>query len=80
MLDKTIRQIYPEAIVAPFMALGATDSRYFRDLTTHVYRFTGTQFDIEDKERVHGTNERIAVKSYLDGIRFSHQLILNLAQ
>ena len=80
VLDKTIRQIYPDAIVAPFMALGATDSRYFRDLTTHVYRFTGTQFDIEDKERVHGTNERIAVKSYLDGIRFSHQLILNLAQ
>lgn len=79
-LDNTIRQIYPAAVVAPYMTLGATDSRYFNDLSAHVYRFTGAQIEIEDKDRVHGTNERIAIKSYLDGIRFSHQLILNLAQ
>jgi carboxypeptidase PM20D1 len=79
-LDKTIRQIYPEAVVAPYMVMGATDSRYYRDLTPNVYRFTGERIDIDDRSRVHGTNERIAVRSYLDGVRFVHQLILNLTQ
>jgi carboxypeptidase PM20D1 len=79
-LDKTIRQIYPEAVVAPYMVMGATDSRYYRDLTPNVYRFTGERIDIDDRSRVHGTNERIAVQSYLDGVRFVHQLILNLTQ
>ncbi len=78
-LDRTIRQIYPEAVIAPYLVLGATDSRYLRALTPNVYRFTGTRIDIEDRNRIHGTNERIALKSYLDGIRFSEQLIRNLA-
>jgi len=75
----TIRQIYPEAVVGPYLVLGATDSRYFRGITPNVYRFTGNRIDIEDRNRIHGTNERIAEKSYLDGIRFVHQLIKNTA-
>lgn len=75
----TIRQIYPEAVVGPYLVLGATDSRYFRGITPNVYRFTGNRIDIKDRNRVHGTNERIAEKSYLDGIRFVHQLIRNTA-
>jgi carboxypeptidase PM20D1 len=78
-LEKTIRQIYPEADVGPYLVLGATDSRYFRGITTNVYRFTGNRIDIEDRNRVHGTNERISAKSYLDGIRFVYQLIKNTA-
>ena len=79
-LEKTIRQIYPEADIGPYLVLGATDSRYFRGITTNVYRFTGNRIDIEDRNRIHGTNERISEKSYLDGIRFAYQLIKNTAQ
>ncbi len=78
-LEQTIRQIYPDAAVGPYLVLGATDSRYFRGITTNVYRFTGNRIDIEDRTRVHGTNERISEKSYLDGIRFVYQLIKNSA-
>jgi carboxypeptidase PM20D1 len=78
-LQKTIAQIYPEAVVSPYLMMGATDSRYFRRLTPNVYRFTGARIDIEDRDRIHGTNERISVKSYLEGIGFSEQLMRNLA-
>lgn len=78
-LEKTIRQIYPEAVVGPYLVLGATDSRYFRGITANVYRFTGERIDIDDRNRVHGTNERIAERSYLDGIRFVYQLMKNTA-
>ncbi|HZK78975.1 MAG TPA: M20 family peptidase [Gemmatimonadaceae bacterium] len=78
-LEKTIRQIYPEADIGPYLVLGATDSRYFRGLTANVYRFTGARIDIDDRNRIHGTNERISTKSYLDGIRFVYQLMKNTA-
>jgi len=78
-LETTIHQIYPQATLGPYLVLGATDSRYFRGITKNVYRFTGTRMDIEDRNRIHGTNERIAEKSYLDGIRFVYQLMKNLA-
>jgi acetylornithine deacetylase/succinyl-diaminopimelate desuccinylase-like protein len=33
-----------------------------------------------DRQRVHGTDERIAIRDHLDGIRFYRQLILNSMQ
>ena len=31
-LDRTIREIFPRAVVTPYLVLGGTDSRYFRAL------------------------------------------------
>jgi carboxypeptidase PM20D1 len=78
-LERTIGQIYPEAVISPYLMMGATDSRYFRPMTPNVYRFTGARINIDDRDRIHGTNERISVKSYLDGIGFSERLMRNLA-
>jgi carboxypeptidase PM20D1 len=77
IVDRSVRQGYPNAIVAPYLVLGATDSRYFRLVTQNVYRFSGARLDITDLERVHGTNERVSIAAYLEGIRFLGQLIQN---
>jgi carboxypeptidase PM20D1 len=77
IVDRSVRQAYPDAIVAPYLVLGATDSRYFRLVTQNVYRFSGARIDITDLERVHGTNERVSIAGYLEGIRFLGQLIQN---
>jgi carboxypeptidase PM20D1 len=79
LLERSIRQVYSDAVVVPYLVLGGTDSRYFRDLTPNVYRFAGIRLDAEDLSRFHGTNERIAVASYLEGIRFLAQLLRNAA-
>jgi carboxypeptidase PM20D1 len=76
-LKQTIRQVFPEAIVSPYLVGGATDSRYYTGLTPNVYRFMPARITPEDLEGVHGTNERASVQSYLDGIRFYRQMILN---
>ena len=78
-LERSVRQAYPDAVVAPFLVLGATDARWMRGLTTNVYRFSGMRIDASDLSRVHGTNERIAVDAYLEGIRFFALLIRNTA-
>ena len=64
-------------MVAPYLAVVATDSRYYRGLTENVYRFQPLRVGQEDLARLHGTNERVSVEGHADGIRFYRQLILN---
>jgi carboxypeptidase PM20D1 len=78
-LHRTVRQVFPEVLVAPFLVVGATDSRHYTGLSDHVFRFLPIRAASEDLARVHGTNERIAVDQHADGIRFYRQLILNAA-
>lgn len=79
LLERSILQVYSDAVVIPYLVLAATDSRYFRDLTPNVYRFAGFRLGASDLSRVHGTNERISIASYLEGIRFLAQLLRTAA-
>jgi carboxypeptidase PM20D1 len=79
-LQLTIRQTYPDAVVAPYLVVGATDARHFRELTPHVYRFAPNVLDSRDLARMHGTDERVPVDGYLHGVRFYAQLIQNLGR
>jgi len=76
-LNRTIRETFPNVIVAPGLMLGATDSRHFDKLSDNIFKFSPVRAGSEDLPRFHGTNERISVKNYAEMIRFYHQLILN---
>jgi len=77
LLHETVRQIFPGAIVAPGLVLGATDSRHLAPVADDTYRFLPWLFHADDPARVHGTNERISVANYEQGIRFFIQLLKN---
>jgi carboxypeptidase PM20D1 len=79
LLSESIRQVFPEAIVAPYLVIGATDARYYTPICTQVFRFSPIRIDPVDLERIHGTNERIPVKSCGDMVQFYHRIICNLA-
>jgi carboxypeptidase PM20D1 len=77
LLQRTIRQIAPHAIVAPFLLVGATDSRYYVILTKNIYRFLPITIRAEDAKRYHGVDERVSITDYEQCIRFFIQLIRN---
>jgi carboxypeptidase PM20D1 len=77
-LQTTIAQTFPDTLVAPYLVVGATDARYFRNLTPNVYRFTPVIVSEKDLARVHGFDERVSVEGYLNAIRFYRVLIGNL--
>ena len=79
LMQKTLAEVYPEAVVAPFVFLAATDSRHYAPLTNDVYRFASIVMNSEDVGRIHGTNERIGVKIFAKSIDFYCQLIRNAA-
>jgi len=78
MLQRTIREVTSDSVVvAPYLVPGATDSRYYVDATDHVYRFLPYTLTPEDRERIHGTDERIAIDDYRTMVRFYVQLLRN---
>jgi carboxypeptidase PM20D1 len=79
MLNRTIREIYPDVIVAPGLMVAATDSRHYVGITDSIFRFSPVRANGEDLKRFHGTNERLSIEGYADMIRFYRRLIENAA-
>ena len=76
-LERTIRQCFPEAGVAPFLETGATDARYYTRLCPAVYRFSPYRLSADELRRIHGIDERLAVDSMGAMVAFFVQLIQN---
>lgn len=79
LVQRTIGRVFPEAIVAPGLVLGATDSKHFAGLSDSIYRFQPQTLDAKDLSRIHGVNERISVEGHRRTIEFFYQLILESA-
>jgi len=77
LVRRTISQVAPQTIVAPFLTIAATDTRHYAKLTKHIYRFVPIALRPEDAERIHGVDERISIEDYERCIRFYTQLIRN---
>ena len=73
-----ITATFPEAGIAPYLQLGATDSRQFTRLTDAVYRFIPYEVSTDERAGMHGTNERMPVASFLRGLGFYETLIRTL--
>ena len=79
VLERTIRMETPDAIVAPYLVVVVTDARHYSGLSNNLYRFLPVRLENNDLERMHGTNERIAIATYERTIRMYRQLLLNAA-
>lgn len=77
MLRETIKQQFEGALVSPSLFVAASDSRHFHNHTSNIYRFRPIRATHDDRERVHGINERIATDNYLEMIEFQKKLIRN---
>ncbi len=74
-LNRTIREIFPDVVVAPGLMVAATDSRHYAAVADSVFRFSPVRADAEDLKRFHGTNERLGIANYATMIRFYLRLI-----
>ncbi|MGH7568958.1 MAG: M20 family peptidase [Gemmatimonadales bacterium] len=77
LLQRTVRQVAPAAIVTPWLVVGGTDARHFTRLTSNVYRFGAIRLGPSDLKRAHGTDERVGLGSYATMVRFYVQLLRN---
>ena len=76
-LQHTLAEVYPEALVAPFLVIAGTDAKHFEPLATNIYRFSPMIINPANIKSFHGLNERIAVKDFKKAVSFYHRLIEN---
>lgn len=81
ILAGTTRAVYGDAIiVSPGMTTGNTDTRYYWDLTEHIFRF-GPGYDPESDAglgNIHTVDERVSVENHLGMVRWFVMFVRNL--
>ncbi len=71
---KVADTIWPGVAIVPTMATGATDGRFLNATGVPTYGLSGMFHDAEGS-RAHGLNERIRVKSLMNGRRFLYEVV-----
>jgi acetylornithine deacetylase/succinyl-diaminopimelate desuccinylase-like protein len=71
---KVAEVIWPGVAIVPSMSAGATDGRFLNAAGVPTYGLSGMFHDHEGSH-AHGLNERIRVKSLLDGRRFLYEIV-----
>jgi acetylornithine deacetylase/succinyl-diaminopimelate desuccinylase-like protein len=76
--EKITAQFWPGIPVIPTMSTGATDGSFLRNARIPTYGTSGLAGDIDDV-RAHGKDERVLIKSFMDGQEYLYRLVKLLA-
>ena len=70
-----VAHTWPGCIVSPYLMVQCSDSRHYRDLSNHVYRFSAMDLTSEERATIHGHNERIRLETVRKAVEFYVRLM-----
>lgn len=70
-IEKAIKTSYRDLLTSPFLMIGATDSRYFGEVSPNIIKFS----PMIDPIGFHGIDERVSLESYKTALWFYEQLL-----
>ena len=62
-------------IVSPYLMVQCSDSRHYRDLSRHVYRFSAMDLTAQERKSIHGNNEGIRLETICKAVEFYLRLL-----
>lgn len=72
-----VAQTWPGCIVSPYLMVQCSDSRHYRDLSRHVYRFSAMDMTAQERRSIHGNNEKIRLETVGKAVEFYIRLMKN---
>jgi carboxypeptidase PM20D1 len=75
LLSEAIGASYPDAVVAPYVTLTASDARTFTPISDHVYRFSPFAMTRAQRQSIHGAGEHLSVDSLGRGVHFYREVL-----
>ena len=70
-----VAETWRGCVVAPYLMVQCSDSRHYRDLSNHVYRFSAMDLTAEERKTIHGNNERIRLETAHRAVEFYIRLM-----
>lgn len=62
-------------VVTPYLMVQCSDSRHYRDISRHVYKFSALDMTNEERRSVHGNNESIRLEAVYRSVEFYIRLL-----
>jgi carboxypeptidase PM20D1 len=78
LVGAAVRSVYPDAAVAPYVMVQASDARHFSQICDSVYRFMPFDLSRDELAALHAADERISVAALHRGAGFFRYLIRHL--
>ncbi len=76
-LVKQIETCFPDVLISPYVMLGASDCRFYSEVTDAALRFSPLRLNNEELAKMHGKNESISIESLSEAIIFYKEIIKN---
>ena len=70
-----VAETWRGCVVSPYLMVQCSDSRHYRDLSNHVYRFSAMDLTAEERKTIHGNNERIRLETIAHAVEFYIRLM-----
>ena len=76
-IQQAVLATHDNTVTTPYIMIGGSDAKHYQDVADDTYRFLPIAMEKDSLERMHGTNERIEKKAFIDAISFYVTLIKN---
>ena len=70
-----VAETWPGCVVTPYLMVQCSDSRHYRDISNHVYKFSAMDLTAEERKTIHGNNERIRLETVGKAVEFYLRLL-----
>ncbi len=74
-IQQAARNVYKEAIVAPYLMFAGSDARPYDQISDNTYRFLPVLITGDDLNKMHGTNEQVSEENFINAIIFYVEII-----
>ena len=69
VIEKSVQEIFGDVVVVPGLMIAGSDSRHYGKVADDAYRFNPFPLSNEEFAGFHGTNEKIKIKDFIEGIK-----------